>query len=168
MERRRRITMPKPGVLSRVYLQQWQGIRALSYDYLAGLKPSDLALRLPFPESQSLLDQFWCMIGAHESYLRELQAGVWQGFSCSLDALNDYTLGAIVSQMRKSDHTMAEVLGEMDLETPLSNGKRGYEVVQRMVEHEMHHHGQLIHFMYYGRLAIPESWHLKWNLSRED
>jgi len=158
--------MSGPGLLSHVYLKQWEGIRAATYDYLAVLKPADLALKLPFPEAQSLLDQLWCMVGAHESYLRELQDGSWQGFSCSLDALNDYTLEAIVSQMRKADQVMAEVLGVMDLETSLANGKRGYEVVQRMIEHEMHHQGQLINAMYCHHLPIPESWHLKWNLAR--
>lgn len=158
--------MSGPGVLSRVYLQQWEGIRAMTYDYLAVLTPPDLSLRLSFPESQDLLYQFWCMIGAHESYLRELQAGSWQGFSCSLDALDDYTLEAIVSQMRKSDQTMAEVLGEMDLEALLTDGKHGYEVVQRMIEHETHHHGQLIDFMFCHHLPIPESWHQKWALAR--
>lgn len=159
--------MPESNMLSGLFLQQWQGIRALTYDYLAVLSPDNLSLRLPFPESQDLIYQFWCMIGAHESYLRQLQVGSWQGFSCSLDALGDYSLEAIVNQMRKSDQRMVEVLGEMDLETLMSDGRRRYEVVQRMVEHEMHHQGQLINFLYYGRLPIPESWHLKWALSRE-
>lgn len=158
--------MSRSVVLSQMFLQQWQGIRALTYDYLAVLTPPDVPLKLPFPESEDLLYQFWCMIGAHESYVRELQAGSWQGFSCSLDTLGDYSLEAIERQMREADRAMAEILGKTDLEAGLASGKRGYEVVQRMVEHEMHHHGQLINFMYYGRLPIPKSWHLKWNLSR--
>jgi hypothetical protein len=160
--------MPEPGLLSRIFFQQWKGIRALTYDYLAVLSPSDLELTLPFPESGSLLDQFWCMVGAHESYLTELQTGSWQGFSCSLDALDDYTLATIQGQMRKSDLIMSEVLEVLDLEARLASGKLAYEVVQRMVEHEVLHHGQLIKYMYYGRLSIPESWHLKWDLSREE
>ena len=157
-----------PGVLSRVYLEQWKGIRALTYDYLAVLRPTDLALKLPYPESQDLLYQFWCMLGAQQSYLQELLAGAWQGFSCSLDALNDYTIEAIEREMRKGDQTMAEVLDETDLAASLGNGKRGYEVVQRMVEHEMHHQGQLINFMFYGHLPIPDSWHEKWALARDE
>ena len=160
--------MSGPAALSRVYLQQWEGIRAMTYDYLAVLTPPDLSLRLPFPESQDLLYQFWCMVGAHESYLKELQAGSWQGFSCSLDAQEDYSLQAIERQMRESDRVMAERLGTMDLEALLANEKHGYEVVQRMIEHEMHHHGQLIVSMFCHHLPIPESWHEKWALSREE
>lgn len=158
--------MSEPDALSRVYLQQWEGIRGMTYDYLAVLSPTDLSLRLPFPESQDLLYQLWCMVGAHESYLRELQAGSWQGFSCSLDALQDYTLEAIARQMRTSDQAMAALLGEMDLEALMTDGRHKYEVVQRMIEHEMHHHGQLIAFLYCHHLPIPESWARKWALSR--
>lgn len=160
--------MPAASVLSTVYLQQWQGIRGLTYDLLAVLTPADLSQRLPFPESQDLLYQFYCMLGASESYLRELQAGSWQGFKCSLDRLSDYSLEAIARQMREVDRALAAVLATTDLEARLENGKRGYEVVQRMVEHEMHHQGQLIHYIYCHQLPIPQSWFEKWHLTRGD
>jgi hypothetical protein len=38
---------------------------------------------------------------------------------------------------------MAVLLGWVDLYAPLRNGQRGYEVVQRMIEREMHQHGQM-------------------------
>lgn len=58
--------------LSQILLHQWQGIRGLTYDYLAQLSSEQLALRLPFEKSQTLGYQFWCMTGAHESYLAKL------------------------------------------------------------------------------------------------
>jgi hypothetical protein len=153
--------------LASILLEQWRSIRGMTYDYLAVLQPSDLALRLPFPESQALVDQFWCMLGAQESYLRELRAGTWQGFSCSLDDGEDYSREAIERQMRAADQEMVALLSEIDLHASLANDKRGYHVVQRLVEHEMHHQGQLINFMFYGHLPIPDSWHAKWALARE-
>lgn len=160
--------MPDSVDLSNMLLAQWQMIRAMTYHYLAVLQPSDLGQSLPFPESQTLVDQFWCMLGAQESYLRELQAGEWQGFSCSLDEGKDYSLEAIERQMRTCDQAMAALLGEIDLNASLANGKRGYQVVQRLVEHEVMHQGQLIHHLYYGHLPIPESWHEKWDLTRDE
>lgn len=154
--------------LAGILLEQWRDIREMTYDYLAVLQPSDLALRLPFPESQALVDQFWCMLGAQESYLRELRSGTWQGFSCSLDGGEDYSREAIERQMRAADQEMAALLGEIDLHASLASGKRGYQVGQRLVEHEMHHQGQLINFLFYGHLPIPGSWHAKWALARDE
>jgi uncharacterized damage-inducible protein DinB len=161
-------TMTQPDSLSDIYLRHFQSIRERTYDFLAVLTTADLALKLPFPEAQSLLDQLWCVVGAHESYLRELQCGAWQGFSCSLERLDEYTPATIRHQMQQSDQAMRGLLGEIDLAAPLANGKYGYEVVQTMIEHETHHHGQFINLIYCHHLPIPESWHLKWNLSRDE
>ena len=40
--------------LSEIFMTQWQNIRRLTYDYLDMLKPHQLALALPFPESQPI------------------------------------------------------------------------------------------------------------------
>jgi len=55
------------STLSHILLNQWQGIRALTYDFLAQLSPEQLELCLPFEYSQTLGYQFWCMTGAAES-----------------------------------------------------------------------------------------------------
>lgn len=136
----------------------------MTYDYLDVVKPTDLVLALPFPESQPLRSQFRCMLGAQESYLRQLEQGEWQGFSCSLDTLTEVQPAIIVKHMRMADELTTRLLESIDLELPLTNKKYGYEVVQRMVEHEMHHQGQLIHFMFCHHFAVPASWHDKWDL----
>jgi uncharacterized damage-inducible protein DinB len=154
--------------LSAILLDQWQGIRALTYDYLDQLSPEQLELRLPFEASQSLGYQFWCMTGAHESYLRKLETGSWQGFGCSLDGLSEVTPAVIAENMRAVDDRMADLLDRMDLEQPLQNGQPAYEVVMQMIKHEMHHHGQLINFLYCHHLPIPASWQDEWVLSYDD
>lgn len=151
--------------LSQILLEQWQAIRALTYDYLAQLSPEQLELRLPFERSQSLGYQFWCMTGAHESYLRQLETGAWQGFASSLDELVEVTPKAIAGQMGAADGRMADLLAGMDLEQPLRNGQPGYQVVLQMIKHEMHHHGQLINFLYCHHLPIPTSWQDEWALA---
>jgi len=67
--------------------------------------------------------------------------------------------------MRAGDASMAGLLAEIDLEQPLANGQPAYEVVMQMIKHEMHHHGQLINFLYCHRLPIPVSWQDKWALA---
>lgn len=151
--------------LSSILLAEWQSIRALTYDYLAQLSAEQLTLRLPFARSQSLGYQFWCMTGAHESYTRKLETGAWQGFASSLDDLAEVTPAAIARQMRAADNRLADLLAEMDLEQPLANGQPGHEVVMQMIKHEMHHHGQLINFLYCHELPIPASWQDEWALS---
>ena len=153
------------STLSHILLNQWQGIRALTYDYLAQLSTEQLALRLPFDASQNLGYQFWCMTGAHESYLRKLETGDWQGFACSLNGVGKITPALIGEKMREADERMAELLAGMDLEKTLPNGQPAYEVVMQMIKHEMHHHGQLINFLYCHRLPIPISWQDEWALS---
>jgi hypothetical protein len=73
-------------------LSQWQGLRRLTFDYLNMLEPAHLSSTLPFPTSKSLGYQFWCMLGAQESYTKKLEHGAWQGFSSSLDQF-DKVLG---------------------------------------------------------------------------
>jgi hypothetical protein len=139
----------------------------LTYDYLEMLTPDQLALTLPFPESQSIGYQFWCMTGAQESYLRKLKHGEWQGFSSSLSQFQHVTPAIIKGQLIKADEELADLLGSMDLGAPLKGGQAGYEVVQRIIEHEMHHHGQLINLMFCHHLPIPPSWQDEWALAYE-
>jgi hypothetical protein len=151
--------------LSDIFFKRWLSIRAMTYDFLDVLKESDLGLKLPFPESQPIGYQFWCMTGAHESYLKELEFGDWQGFSSSMDQLEHPTPTAIKVNMQRSDEKMAELLRTKNLTVKLDSGKYGYELVQLMIEHEMHHQGQLINLMFCHHLPIPESWRDKWALS---
>lgn len=155
-------------LLSQMYLEQWCKIRLLTSAYVQVLQPSDLTLTLPFPESQSVFAQFHCMIGAQESYTRELQAGAWQGFTSSLSYSHDLTPALIQEHMQRADDQLKEVVTDLDLTQQQDNGKYYYEVMQTMIEHEMHHHGQLINFMYCHRFPIPHSWFLKWHLTRDE
>jgi hypothetical protein len=154
--------------LNEILLAQWSAIRRLTYDYLDVLDQAQLAQRLPFPESESLGYQFWCMVGAHESYLRKLRHGSWQGFASSLDQFPAATPAIIRQQMEQADSELAALCATTDLGAQLANGQHGYEVVFQMIKHEMHHHGQLINFMFYLRLPIPASWQREWALSYDE
>lgn len=150
--------------LAAVLQGQWQQVRQLTYDYLELLEPDHLELRLPFPEAQSIGYQFWCMLGAQESYTRKLEHGKWLGFRCSLPGRESWTPELIGAHMREADVELVRVLAKIDILSPLLNGQPGYEVIFQLLKHEMHHHGQLINLMYCHHLPIPPSWADEWSL----
>jgi hypothetical protein len=115
--------------LSSILWAQWQAIRQLTYDYLDTLEPAQLSLRLPFVESKPIGYQFWCMVGAHESYLRKLEYGEWHGFASSLDQFEAPTPAIIKQQMQLADARMAQLLSQIGLHTALKNGQLAHEVV---------------------------------------
>lgn len=149
---------------NQLLLTEWKKIRQLTYDYLDHLDTSHLELKLPFAESQSIGYQFWCMAGAHESYIEELKHGKWQGFSCSLNGIKNLSPTIIMEHMRKADNELEALLGNIDLQKPMDDGRPAFSVVMQMIKHEMHHHGQLINLMYCHHLPIPDSWQAEWAL----
>ena len=156
------------STLSKLLLAEWGQIRQLTYDYLDQLESWHLELTLPFPEAKPLGYQFWCMVGAHESYLRKLEQGSWQGFSSSLDQLEQVTPPVIQQQMMAADAAMQTLLGRIDLEQPLDNGQLGASVVLQLIRHELHHHGQLINYLFCHHLPVPGSWRKEWALGYDD
>ena len=154
--------------LSGVLLDRWHAVHTLTYDCLAILEHGHLRLTLPFPESLTLGSQFRCMLGAQESYLREIERGAWQGFTCSLDTLSNPTPTDIARQMRHADAALAAALRTTPLATRLQNGKYVHAIIQRLIEHETLHHGQLINFLFCHHLPIPRSWGQEWALTDEE
>ena len=148
----------------------WQQLRGRTYDLLDHLSDTDLARRLPFPESQTLGYQFWCMLGAQESWQPLLTKGVWEGFACSLNDLPSeaITVALIKNKMQAADQQLFAALDSGDLLRIFP--ERGTALAQylRLAEHEGHHHGQLINFIYALKLPIPASWADEWALTRAE
>lgn len=154
--------------LFEVLLSQWQELRQLTYDLLDGLGPHDFDRKLPFATSQTLGYQFWCMLGAQESYFKKLQHGEWQGFASSLDQFDVMTAPIISQQMQLADRALANLLATLPTDHRLQNGQLTHEVVFQMIKHESHHHGQLINFIFCHRLPIPPSWQEEWALRYDE
>ena len=148
-------------------INHWNDLRGRTYDFLDVLKPTDLPLRLPFSESDTLYNQLWCMLGTTESFAKRIAAGSWQGWDSSLSYDPDeVTLGDIRQQLEASDQTLFAALLQHDLLTPYADGSIPLRHYFRLVEHESHHHGQLINFIFAHNLPIPQSWADEWALSR--
>ncbi|HRF50391.1 MAG TPA: hypothetical protein PLC98_22375 [Anaerolineales bacterium] len=128
---------------------------ALTTDLVEHLDETALGADLPDLPSNRISGQLWCMVGARESYSAAIEAGEWQGFSCSLKAPGDKA--AVVAALRSS----AERLSGIDFEF-LSD--RQLELGFDLLEHEIQHHGQLIRYVYGNRMTFPSSWNKRYTV----
>lgn len=154
--------------LTAIILNHWTQLRGMTYDLIDRLELDNLQLRLGFERSQNIGYQFWCMLGSQESWIALMETGQWQGFSCSLDSLEgDLVLENIRTKMQQADQTLLKAIREADLTATFENGTTPLSHYLILVEHEAHHQGQLINFIYAHDLPIPESWEAKWALRRD-
>lgn len=149
--------------------RHWHLLRGRTYDLLDTLTQADLEKKLPFERSQSVLYQFWCLLGTHESWVAYLQGGAMRGWACSLNGVPraEMTQELIRQRLQAADERYLAALAAADPLKPYDNGLTPLIVHQMLVEHEAHHHGQLINFVYALDLPIPASWAKQWALSRD-
>lgn len=144
----------------------WTQLRSMSYDLLDVLLEEDLTKKLPFPESQTLGYQFYCMIGAQESNIPYITEGDWLGFTCSLDYEEDLNKETIREAMEIADGQLFRALESIDLLKKFKGGTTPLTNYMILVEHEAQHQGQLINFIYALDLPLPKSWEQKWALKK--
>lgn len=128
---------------------------ALTADLVEHLDEAVLGADLPDLPSNRISGQLWCVVGARESYSSAIEAGAWQGFSCSLKAPGDKA--EVLVALRNS----AERLSRIDFE---SLADRQLELGFDLLEHEIQHHGQLIRYVYGNRLSFPSSWNKRYTV----
>lgn len=146
-------------------IAHWQSLRGRTYDVMDVISDADLPRRLPFPESATLFNQFWCMLGTSESFIRRMAEGSWQGWNCSLGG--EATLEDLRAHLQQTDEDLYAALRQRDLLHRFDDGSTLLSQYFRLVEHESHHQGQLINFIFALYLPIPESWADAWALSRD-
>lgn len=150
----------------------WQDLRGRTYDLMDILTEVDLDKRLPFPASQSIGNQFYCMLGTQESWGPVLTKGRMEGWSSSISEAAKEDIGSYLTEykqrLRKADEALFATLEEVDWALTFEDGSTPLAKYLRLVEHESHHHGQLINFIYALDLPIPESWADSWALSRDE
>jgi len=127
----------------------------LTRDLVAHLDEGALGLDLPNLPSNRMAGQLWCVVGARESYLRAIEAGGWQGFSCSLSAPR--AKGAVLAALEATQARLAT----FDF-AGLSAGQLA--LAFDLLEHEIQHHGQLIRFIYANGLTFPDSWNKRYTV----
>ena len=121
----------------------------LTEDLLQHLETTDLLLTLKELPSNNIGQQFYCIIGARESYIKAIEAGGWQGFSCSLKDVTSK------EDIEKYLNNSSELLNLLTDDMIIDQVDLAFD----LLEHEIQHHGQLIRYIYGNKLTFPKSWH---------
>lgn len=127
----------------------------LTYDLVSHLDEISLNLDLPNLPSNRIAGQLWCMVGARESYLRAIETGTWQGFTCSLTAPR--VKQSVIIALQTTHQRMSEI-------NFVNLTDRQVDLAFDLLEHEVQHHGQLIRFVYANKLTFPVSWHKRYTV----
>lgn len=122
---------------------------SLSKALADSLEESSYLLHIKDLPSNSIGEQFWCIIGARESFIRAITSNNWMGFSCSLTDCSSKT--EILKHLSKTSDDL-DTIFDMDLNENQKN------FMMELLEHEIQHHGQLIRYMYANTLSFPKSW----------
>lgn len=160
--------MTDPTILESVRTH-WRDLRGRTYDLMDSIGDADLEARLSFPESQDVFYQLRCMLGSQESWTPVLLEGRMRGWACSLDPVAKGDLPPIArvrSAMEATDGPLDEAFQRANWLHVFENGNTPLAGYYRLVEHEAHHHSQLINLIYACGFPIPESWTDAWGLSR--
>lgn len=110
--------------------------------------------------SNTIGGQFWCVVGARESYARAIAAGKWSGFSCSLGSNDTKRRDKVRAALERS---RTEVLDTIARHEPTDDR---VAIAIDVLEHEALHQGQLIRYFYANRIAFPEGFAQKYALAQ--
>lgn len=115
--------------------------------------------KLPVP-SNTVGGQFWCVIGARESYANAILNNRWIGFNCSLSGSAATDKASVVKALAQSalafDHAAASVDWTLERDALLLD----------LLEQKPVHQGEFIRYTYGLGLRFPESWANRWSLAQ--
>ncbi|NQV07063.1 hypothetical protein HQ535_10960 [bacterium] len=138
-------------------LDHIQAAFAAHRDLASNLPPDAFGQTLGVP-SNTIGAQFWCVVGARESYTAALQAGEWAGFTCTLPAAETTSGDSVVGALDRSATEFSRSLPIDDW----TDARRA--LLLDLLEHEVQHQGQLIRYVYGLGLDFPRSWSDRWAL----
>ena len=117
------------------------------------LNTNNLLSKLPNLKSNKIGEQFWCIIGARESYLRAIENREWLGFSCSLK--DCFSTTEVIQKLKETNLQLNKIEN--------LNAKQT-KILMDLYTHEIQHHGQLIRFCYALEIKFPKSWNLAYTV----
>lgn len=143
--------------MSSILIERLKKSFTLYEELVSHLSDESLKLKLSNLPSNTIGQQLWCVVGARESYIKGIQKGAWDGFSCSLKVtdIKDKVSEALVSSSSLSFNVLNQISKLTEAQEKLA-----FE----LLEHEIQHQGQLIRYLYGLKLGIPaglkERYHL--------
>lgn len=142
--------------MMKIIIKRIERAFALTLDLVEALSESDLMLKLENLPSNTISDQLWCVVGARESYLKAIEAGSWEGFSCSLK--DKHSKEEIMSCLKRTSESLNKFLEGDEL------SEAQVKLLFDLLEHEVQHHGQLIRYVYANKLVFPQSWNNRYTV----
>lgn len=123
---------------------------SLTEDLANALTSNELTYALGDLPSNTIGEQFWCIVGARESYLQAIIHNEWVGFSCSLSDVKSHS--SVTHSLKNSADSLIDQIRAMNLNDTQA------DYLLTLLEHEIQHHGQLIRYIYGNTLPFPKSW----------
>jgi hypothetical protein len=133
---------------------------ALTGGLAENLTDDSLALHNGSAPSNSIGGQFWCVVGARESYARAIAAGRWSGFSCSLGAGEARRADAVRAALERSRTGVLDALSGGD---PADDRA---VLVFDLLEHEALHQGQMVRYFYANGIRFPGAFAARYALAQ--
>ena len=118
-------------------LEHLAALFGVHLELAASLPDEAFVQRLPAP-SNTIGEQFWCVVGARESHAKAIVEGEWAGFSCSLTAHGTREKSTVVNHLRRSARRLGAALEGIGWDETRDG------LLLDLVEHEAQHQGQLI------------------------
>ncbi len=143
-----------------VLLERVARTLSLTSQLADGLSAEALMLHNGSVASNTIGAQFWCIVGARESYARAFDVGFWQGFACSLQSTEvpDAVRIALATSMAKISSCLEHAALHVDTARE--------HILVDLHEHETQHHGQLIRYFYANGLTFPQAFAKRYGLEQ--
>ena len=135
-------------------------IKALfrAHQELAEILPNEaFGQKLSIP-SNTIGGQFWCLVGARESYTKAIKENGWAGFSCSMPQEDTNNKEKVLNSLIKTAQDFEQALKGVEW----TNNRD--DLLLDLLEHETQHQGQLIRYVYGLKYKFPKSWTERWAL----
>lgn len=129
---------------------------SLTLDLAEHLPEEALKLDLGGLPSNTIGQQFWCIVGARESYHKAVMNDKWSGFDCTLE--DTTSKRDVVRCLRESARISLDYFRDLKMTESQT------EFIFALLEHEVQHHGQLIRYAYGNKLSFPSSWHARYTV----
>lgn len=108
--------------------------------------------------SNTIGGQFWCLIGARESYGKAIKENGWAGFSCSMSQEDMNNKQKVLTALNTTAQDFEKILNGIEWTTDKD------DLLLDLLEHETQHQGQLIRYVYGLKYKFPKSWAERWAL----